>query len=198
MPRPRTHTPDTLARKALPLFWQAGYHATSMDDLVKATGVSRHGIYSDFGGKHALFLACFERYQSEVVSPAFTRVEQPGARLKEVAAYFEQQIARAETTGLPGPGCLVANSATEVAPHDSAVLDKVEQHNNRLRSGFLNALENSRAGTSTLGPGDIAHLAETLLVFATGLWSLSRVTSSADTLRAAVETFLATLERQLK
>jgi len=198
MPRPRTHTPETLVASALPRFWQAGYNATSMDDLVKATGVSRHGIYSDFGGKHELFLACFERYRCDVVSPAFERVEQPGAKLKEVAAYFEQQIALAETAGLPGPGCLVANSATEVAPHDAAVLEKVEAHNNRLRAGFVNALANSRQGNSTLGADDINRLAETLLVFATGLWSLSRVTSSADLLRDAVATFLTTLERRLE
>lgn len=198
MPRPRSHTPESLVANALPRFWQAGYNATSMDDLVRVTGVSRHGIYSDFGGKHDLFLACFERYQTDVVSPAFSQVEQPGADLKDVAAYFEQQIARAETAGLPGPGCLVANSATEVAPHDTAVLEKVETHNNRLRAGFLNALGNSRAGNSALGPDDLARLAEALLVFATGLWSLSRVTSSADTLRKAVSTFLATLESQLQ
>lgn len=198
MPRPRTHTPETLVANALPRFWQAGYNATSMDDLVKTTGVSRHGIYSDFGGKHALFLACFERYQSDVVSPAFSQVEQPGASLKEVATYFEQQIALAETSGLPGPGCLVANSATEVAPHDSAVFQKVEEHNNRLRAGFLNALDNSRAKASALSPDELVRLAETLLVFATGLWSFSRVTTTAEPLRKAVQTFLASLDSQLQ
>ena len=50
-----------------------------MEDLVKATGVSRHGIYSDTGGKRDLFLETFAIYQREVVSPAFAAVEADGA-----------------------------------------------------------------------------------------------------------------------
>ncbi|MCF4167472.1 TetR/AcrR family transcriptional regulator [Zavarzinia compransoris] len=195
MPRTKSHTPHSLADDALAVFWNAGFGATSMDDLVRATGVSRHGIYGDFGGKRALFLACFDRYQDLVVTPAFAAVERPGAGLAEISAYFEHQIGAAEALGLPGPGCFVANAATEVAPHDAGVREKVAQHNDRLRRGFANAL---RAGAGP-APDDrmIARLAETALVFATGLWSLSRVADTAGGLRQAAADFIAALERML-
>jgi len=197
MPRPKTHTADTLADRALTVFWSRGYNATSMDDLVRATKVSRHGIYSDFGGKRELFLACFQRYQELVVSPAFEAVERPGAGLSEIANYFEHQIARAEEGGLPGPGCFVANAATEAAPHDGDVLKQVEAHNDRLRRGFSAALKNALPEGMARDGAEIERLAETVLIFATGLWSLSRVTASADRLRKAARTFLSSLERQL-
>lgn len=63
MPRPISFTTDQLAGRALQHFWVHGFHASSMDDLVKATGISRHGIYATFGGKKALFMACFDQYQ---------------------------------------------------------------------------------------------------------------------------------------
>lgn len=185
-----------LADRAFQHFWSAGYHASSMDDLVTATAVSRHGIYAEFGGKKDLFLACFDRYQELVVSPAFEPVERPGATLAEIAAYFETQIALAEEMGLPGPGCFVANAATEMAPHDADVRARVDAHNSRLRAGFLSALIASRSAENTTDK-DVAEMADALLIFATGLWSMSRVVADAGTLRSSVAAILTSLERRL-
>lgn len=195
MARPRSYDSETLATRTLTAFWQGGYHATSMEDLVRVTGVSRHGIYKEFGGKKGMFLSSFDLYQELIVSPAFEQVEQRAATFDDIAAYFEQQIALAERNGLPGPGCLVANSATEVAPHDDEVQRKIDQHNDRLRRGFASAISNTVKGVP---PRRCRQLAETVLVFATGLWALSRVTSSARDLRCAVATFLGMIEGELR
>lgn len=194
MARPRSYDSETLALRTLMAFWQGGYHATSMDDLVRATGVSRHGIYKAFGGKKGMFLSSFDLYQERIVSPAFEQVEQAAATLKDIAAYFEQQISLAEESGLPGPGCLVANSATEVAPHDRDVQRKIDAHNNRLRRGFSAAIRNSADGVS---PRRSRQLADAVLVFATGLWALSRVTSDAQELRRTAATFLDLVKGEL-
>ncbi|MCB1493175.1 MAG: TetR/AcrR family transcriptional regulator [Rhodobiaceae bacterium] len=197
MPRPKTHSPTSLTDSALAVFWTSGFFATSMDDLVRATGVSRHGIYGDFGGKRALFLACFQRYQDLVVTPAFAAVERPGAGLTEIRGYFEFQIAAAEQSGLPGPGCFVANMATEVAPHDTDVRDKVREHNDRLKAGFASAVWNALSPSHSMDDAEISDVAQSILVFATGLWSMSRIVSSADDLRGAVASFMLSLERRL-
>ena len=162
-------------------FWKNGFHASSMSDLVEATKVSRHGIYSEFGGKHTLFLSCLALYEDEVVTPAFNRVETVGAGMKEIAEYFEFQIARAEQAGLPGPGCLVANTLTELAPHHSDIELAARKHNRRLSKGFANALANS--DQASLRPSDINDLAAFLVVSAQGLWSMSRSVRNARVLR---------------
>jgi TetR/AcrR family transcriptional regulator, transcriptional repressor for nem operon len=187
MSRPTSFTADQLADSALQHFWAKGFHASSMDDLVKATGVSRHGIYTTFGGKKALFLVCFDRYQQTVVTPAFEVVEAEGADLASVATYFERQIARGEAAALPGPGCFVANSATEVAPGDADVMAQVHRHNDRLRQGFAGALHQS---APTLDRNRVTELAELMVIFTNGLWTLSRSVSDADTLRRAVRNVL--------
>ncbi|WP_299585926.1 TetR/AcrR family transcriptional regulator [uncultured Tateyamaria sp.] len=194
MPRTTAHTNDELTERALLQFWHHGFHATSMDTLVKTTNVSRHGIYTAFGGKKQLFHACFDRYQDIVVTPAFACVEEPGADLSAIARYFETQIARGAESGLPGPGCFVANASTETAPHDAITQTKVAQHNARLRNGFQNALSN----TGMAPPSDRTDaLAQVCVVFTNGLWSMSRTTTDADALRAAVKTFLDTLKADL-
>ncbi|MEM8540251.1 MAG: TetR/AcrR family transcriptional regulator [Pseudomonadota bacterium] len=195
MARTKTYEPDKLADCALAAFWQYGFNATSMDDLVKATKVSRHGIYSDFGGKKELFLACFKRYELAVVAPAIEAVEKPNADIRQIADYFEHQIALAERAGLPSNGCFVANASTEVAPQDADVAGKVNQHNDRLAAGFSQALRNSN---SNLATKNIEQLAEVIVVFANGLWSLSRSVTDAAVLRDRVTTFLTLIREQLK
>jgi TetR/AcrR family transcriptional repressor of nem operon len=158
-----------------------------MDDLVKATGVSRHGIYGSYGGKKALFLACFGRYQRSVVTPAFAAVEAPNATLQSVSDYFEHQISLGESVGLPGPGCFVANSATEVAPGDPEVMTEVARHNDRLRRGFALALQNS---APSIEPQRTRELADVMVIFTNGLWTMSRSVKEGDVLRKAVQNFL--------
>lgn len=190
MPRPTSFTPDILAERALQQFWSHGFFASSMDDLVKATGVSRHGIYATFGGKKELFLACFDCYQHSVVTPAFQVVEEADADLTSIAIYFERQITLGETVGLPGPGCFVANSATEVAPTDVEVMQQVKHHNDRLKRGFASALKTSMPSVKT---DRAANLAEVMLIFTNGLWTQSRSVDNAEILRRAVKNFLSLL-----
>lgn len=122
-------------------------------------------------------------------------MEAPNADLTSVKQYFETQIARAEAVGLPGPGCFVANSATEVAPRDVDVMTCVQHHNDRLRTGFTDAL--TRSSTS-LSASEAAALAELMVIFTNGLWTMSRSVGDAGVLRRAVETFLNILAENMK
>lgn len=195
MPRTTSFTSEQLADRALQHFWINGFHASSMDDLVNATGISRHGIYNSFGGKKALFLACFDRYQQSVVTPAFEAVEASDATLQSVLDYFERQISLAESVGLPGPGCFVANSATEVAPGDPDVMAEVAQHNDRLRRGFASVLRNTIPHVEAQRTNEIADV---MVIFTNGLWTTSRTVSDGDVLRKAVHSFLILLKDTLK
>ncbi|MEO1493657.1 MAG: TetR/AcrR family transcriptional regulator [Pseudomonadota bacterium] len=194
MPRKAAHSQDHLIASALDQFWAHGFSATSMDDLVRATGVSRHGIYKAFAGKDALFAAVFERYDREVVSPAFAVVEAPGATLEAVAAYLDHQISLAQATGLPGPGCLVGNTQSEPAAQTEAVQQAITAHRARLQAGFEKAIRNEAPGLST---EEAEALALVLLTSAQGLWSASRVIGDADALRTIAATILDLLRKRL-
>jgi len=187
MPRAKSEKRENLVSTAMLHFWRHGYEATSVDDLVRATGVSRQGIYGDAGGKDALFVQCLHAYVEAVVTPAFARVERNGAMLDSVADYFEHQIARGQEAGLPGPGCLLTNTMTEVAPHRNEIMHFVARHNERLLQGFAAAITNTAtAAGRTLDRRECYALATTLVVFANGLWTMSRTVDDAAVLRGAV------------
>ena len=197
MPRPQTQTPERIVGSAMQRFWKHGYGATSVDDLVRETGTSRHALYQAFGGKRALFIACLDAYPAVAVTPAFARVEREGADLRDIADFFEHQIARTEAAGLPGWGCLFANTMTEAAPHDAAIAARVRAHNERLAAGFRKALRNSAPKGQRPSPRLLDELSTMLAIATQGLWSASRTIADAAVLRRYAATLLELVQYRL-
>ncbi|MDF1696713.1 MAG: helix-turn-helix domain containing protein [Saprospiraceae bacterium] len=63
MPRVKLFDKDEVLEKAMHLFWERGYHATSIQDLVNHLGINRASLYDTFGGKQALFDSAFKHYR---------------------------------------------------------------------------------------------------------------------------------------
>jgi AcrR family transcriptional regulator len=66
-PRPRSHRPAEERRAqileaALACFARKGFHAATMDDLVRASGLSKGSLYWHFASKQEVFLALFEDF----------------------------------------------------------------------------------------------------------------------------------------
>ena len=55
---------DIALDRAVRVFRERGYHATSIGDLTTAMRLATGSIYKAFRDKHAVFLAAFERYTS--------------------------------------------------------------------------------------------------------------------------------------
>ncbi|GAB5486274.1 MAG: TetR/AcrR family transcriptional regulator [Parasphingorhabdus sp.] len=169
-------------------FWVYGYEATSMDDLVRATGVGRSAIYSDFGGKKDLFLACLTHFRDVSVTPAFGIVEVEDAGLAEIEAYLRGGVAGIEDMGLPGRGCLMGNTLTEVAPHDNEITKVVRAHYDRLTDGFAGALANEVDASPTAT--EIRNLSGFLATSAQGLWAFARGTDNINDLTKKAEVLI--------
>src|ERR1700740_3370480 len=60
--RPRELYPVVAIEAAGKVFWDQGYHATSIEDLCDATGLLRGSLYSAFGDKKGMLLAAIDQY----------------------------------------------------------------------------------------------------------------------------------------
>ena len=177
--------------------WRRGFNLASIDELVVATCSNRQALYKAFGDKDGVLAACLDAYNFRVVTPAFSPVEADDATLADVEAYFKYQIARAETMGLPGPGCLMANVMTEVAPHNTVAAAFVGRHLARLHGGFARAIRNSAAQPDLVSVRQAEGYATCLVAFANGLWSMTRVLSDAQGLRCSVAAMLRGIRHEL-
>lgn len=179
-------------------FWTQGYHATSIDDLVHATGVARSGIYSEFGGKEEAFASCLAHYREAVAGPAIAILSSHDDGLEAIRQYFALFIERHRTHGLPGPGCFLANAVTEVAPHSLAVQETASAHRRDLQKGFKAALGRAARDLGVCPrPDDLDSLASLLAVASQGLWSYARSMDDLAELEQLAREILALVEARL-
>src|SRR5712664_3286360 len=62
MGRPKNFSREEVLAKAIPVFWKHGFSDTSLQELERATGVNKSGLYSEFRDKEDLFVECLRYY----------------------------------------------------------------------------------------------------------------------------------------
>jgi TetR/AcrR family transcriptional repressor of nem operon len=158
MARTKEFDEDQALDDAMNLFWERGYEATSIQDLVDTTGVQRQSLYDTFGSKHEIFLRSLMRYQAlEGNQVANLTKQHPEGGLSLIKAIFESCAAQAIHDAR---GCFAANCAAELGTSDEAVAERVRIGCEGLQDLFERCLTQARKagelGTSSSPPA-LAH-----------------------------------------
>jgi TetR/AcrR family transcriptional regulator, transcriptional repressor for nem operon len=171
-------------------FWERGYRATSVDDLVRATGVKPGSLYSAFpGGKHALLMGSLDRYAKLVVPQKLGALEREGASVAAIRAYFDGLV-RDLLSPEGRQGCLMVNSAIEKAAEDDEVAAVVRGHLTRLERGFTAALRNAVDLGEIPASVDPVARATGLVATSQGLMVIGKANPDKEVLRAIVDNAL--------
>jgi TetR/AcrR family transcriptional repressor of nem operon len=172
---------------AMELFWRKGYEGASMRELLDVMHIGRGSFYGTFGDKHSLFLSALDRFQE--VRASWVEVALRGEGLGGIEAVFHRSL-----DGLfqfrPPRGCLLANSAVELAPHDPEVAARISAYIERTEDAFQAALQKARDGGEVPSGGDPRALARFLVNTLHGLRVLARAGADRgmleDTVRVAL------------
>ena len=183
MARSREFEPSDALERAVGVFWDKGYFDTSMDDLVKAMGVARYGVYGTWGNKRELFRAALQKYIDQRTRMVQGELHKPDASLAEIRGFFAHLIDRNQSEHL---GCLVCNAAIEVAPHDEEVAVMVREMFAQLAAVFRKALGNAVANDELSTKHDLDGLADYLA----GIIRGAAVMPRAGYTRKAVQSYL--------
>ena len=119
MARPKEFDQDKALRKAIRLFSQQGFAATSTDELMRSMDIGRQSMYDTFGDKRALFLRALELYVTESVRSIGVELERNGSAL---AAVRNALVSFAEREDLSSSdGCMGLNAIGEFGQRDADV-----------------------------------------------------------------------------
>ncbi|ALV35834.1 TetR/AcrR family transcriptional regulator [Streptomyces sp. CdTB01] len=194
MARTKEFDPEAALQAALELFWQRGYEATSMSDLVDHLGIGRASIYATFGSKHELYLKALDRYDRAGLEPIMRELSRPGPALPAVRALVRRYATEAADDRLRRSGCLVTNTAAELAPHDAAAARRVERNWDQLQTVLHSALLRAQAQGELPAGRDPLALARTLLVLMQGLRVVGKASGDPARVRDAAEQALTLLD----
>jgi TetR/AcrR family transcriptional regulator, transcriptional repressor for nem operon len=194
MARPREFDENAVLDAAVHRFWMYGYEATSVRDLARDMGITSASLYNAFGDKRSLFQRALAYYVETSFGDRVSRFERNLPPREAIKTFFKE-IIECSVRDSDRKGCLLVNSALEVAPHDpdfqamiADVLVKVEAFFRRCvragqRSGEIPAVHSA------------VDLARLLLGVHLGLRVLARSRPERALLEGLVRPALALLDR---
>ncbi|MEV6396729.1 helix-turn-helix domain-containing protein [Streptomyces sp. NPDC051907] len=194
MARTKEFDPDAALQAALELFWQRGYEATSMADLVERLGIGRASIYATFGNKHQLYLKALDRY-GERQHPRLTdELSSPGPALPAVRELVRRFAEESTAEEVRLSGCFLTNTAAELGPHDPDATRRVEAGWEHLETLIHSALTRAQAQGELPAGRDPRALARLLLVLMQGMRVVGKASRDPGRVRDAAEQALALLD----
>ncbi len=182
MARTKVFDEDLILDKAMNLFWQKGYNATSAQDLVDGLGISRSSLYDTYGDKHSLFVKALKQYRKKRIDPALKEA----GLAEDVEAYIISLFEFAKIEAFledKSKGCFMVNSAVELAPVDTEIAEIV----NTIMTDFEAALVKAIKKGQDTGVFTTKHSARSLARFIFNSSNGLRVTVKFDTDKKMVD-----------
>ncbi len=193
MPWDKKYDETEVLDRAMATFWAHGYEATSISDLVAATGINRGSIYAAFEDKHTLFVRALERYDQQHRFDFLARIEKDNDPKSAILAVFDAVIAAALGGAKPS-GCLLVNTALELSEHDPEIARIVRNSLTEVEKFFSRQIATGQVQGQLPVGLDPKKTGAALLALFLGLRVLSRSRPEPDLLAAIAEQARAQLE----
>ena len=171
-------------------FWADGFGGTSVRDLGEAMGLGQASVYNAFGDKRALFTQCLDRYLDANMRARIARVEKSLPPRRAIEAFLSEIVERSLESRL---GCLLANAALEVAPHDAEIAAVVAERMGELEAFFRRCVEAGQRDGSISPDVDPADAAGLMLTTVMGMRVLARGFPNRTVLEGTVRQALSIL-----
>lgn len=133
--RPREFDRTEALNKAMKLFWQKGYTATSMNDLYEAMGIKSPSLYAAFGSKEDLYDEVLQHYEQCVAPSIWGDMASEPSPKKAIAQWLERSADVLTRCDLPH-GCMVTLSAVASEGHE-----RLGERVRQLRNGGVAQLK---------------------------------------------------------
>lgn len=178
MGRPKKYERDDVLEKAMRLFWKRGFAHTGLQDLERATGVNKSGLYAEFAGKDDIFVSSLQYYYDHRGSGEILMREPPSWKnIEDFLKFIAKGWAGEE-------GCLSINSMRELDILPAQAREMVTKSRVQLKRIFE---KNIAAEKTKISP---ESLAEIIATFFSGFCLEQNIKSSKASKKRRVEEFM--------
>ena len=188
--RPLSFNPEDALERVAEVFRERGYEATSLQNLLSATGLSKSSLYQQYGNKLQLFDQCVMRYAKAKEEEMTSALEQAASGRVFFAAVLQQIVDEPS----PAKGCLVFNTASDLSQLDPQVAARIRQVFVRFRNVFIQAIERDQLAGKVPKQASAQDLANYLMAAMGGLRTLVKGGMPRDELQRSCELILKALD----
>ncbi len=192
MSAPAKFNRDAVIEKAKNLYWEKGYHATSMRNLQEVIDMRPGSIYAAFGNKDNLFMAALDRYAAEGMALLADCVASEQRKLGALKRFL-QQLTLANRTHAPSGMCMIVKSVAEFSQQDNpSLLAHATQKLAEVEQAFAKVFEQALAQGEFHSEQSPQALARYFQIQVIGLRTYAQATQDP----AAIEAFITQLFTQ--
>ncbi len=192
MNRPRQYDREEVLAVITDLFWERGFEATSMNEVVARTKINKFSIYNEFGGKEKLFLASMDYYLRNSINFVEEILSKEPLGLTNIEAFFEYRLNHADFE--KNNGCFIFNSVIEKESLSEGANLQVNAFILKFKALFYNCLHAAKARKEISNTKDCKALADYLSCFIFGLVNLGMKKMSSKELKESVDLALGVIK----
>lgn len=177
---------DDVIEKAKNLYWEKGYHATSMRNLQDVVDMRPGSIYAAFGNKDNLFKEALNRYAEEGAVNLSNSIAQEKTVLAGLKRFIHSVTVCSKGTA-PSGMCMVVKTIGELTQNDSPdLLAHATSILERVEASFVNTFKQASDNGEISSDKDPAELARYFQIQVMGLRTYAQVSNDTD----AVEKYI--------
>lgn len=183
MPWEKSFSEDEVVKRATRVFWDKGYEAASISDLLEGMEINRGSFYNAFGGKRELFIRALKDYDEgfrRTVLADLEAMDDP----KTAFQVFFKMVVDSTVADNEKKGCLLVNTTLELPAHDEEIHQLVGKAMGALESFFRRGIEVAQARGDMPKDIDPAKTASGLLALVVSIRVLGRGLFTEESLAA--------------
>ncbi|WP_415886523.1 TetR/AcrR family transcriptional regulator [Neptuniibacter sp. QD37_6] len=186
------HDRSEVLDKATNLFWEKGFHATSMRNLQDHIDMRPGSIYAAFGSKEGLFKESLNHYAKASLERLMESTKTSESPLAAIKAFIKTVVlnCREDT---PSEMCMLVKAIAELTEENGELLDEAKGLLKAVEQALTQLIEQAQAAGEVDSSKDAARLARYIQMQLIGLRVYARVSPDEDDLAAMIDDSIASM-----
>lgn len=181
---------DEAVDKAMALFWQRGYAATGLRDLLKVMEIGEGSFYNTLKSKQQLYLACVNRYEDAVVRKRFEALLSAPTAAEGIRAFFGAVLDTLDAPDTPSPLCMIAAMVTGDVLSEPELRERAEAGLESVQAILRKRLREDRSKGLLPQSLDPKVTASVITTYLQGLWRMALLKYERRSLAQQIDAFL--------
>ncbi|MEI6896860.1 MAG: TetR/AcrR family transcriptional regulator [Psychromonas sp.] len=180
-----------IIHKATNLYWEKGFHGTSMRNLQDVIDMRPGSIYAAFGSKEGLFKEALQHYTQQALSNLAQLKLTAGSPLKGLKRFVEMAVIESKTCS-PSGMCMLTKTISELTQDNATLVLVAKKSLNEIEQHFKNTLVEAQVAGEIHKNKDTTQLARNLQVHIMGLRCYASINNNPVIVQQMIDNQFAT------